>query len=130
MDENDPEGARKCYMCDTLFMCLVYVLDYGMLNGGGIGDVLYSSYRLVLLLEVFYTLLVVQAGKDFLVRIIYDVSFWAILSITVINLIFGVIIDTFGDLRAERQAAEERLNNTCFICALEREKYAHCTHLC
>lgn len=56
-------------------------------------------------------------------RVVYDVSFWAILTLTVINLVFGVIVDTFGDLRAERQAAEERLNNTCFICSLERERY-------
>ena len=32
------------------------------------------------------------------------------------NLIFGVIIDTFADLRAEKNAKEERLRNSCFIC--------------
>lgn len=66
--------------------------------------------------------LIVQSGEEFIMRVVYDVSFWAILTLTVVNLVFGVIIDTFGDLRAERQAEEERLNNSCFICALEREK--------
>jgi len=31
-------------------------------------------------------------------------------------LIFGVIIDTFADLRSEKQQKEEILKNTCFIC--------------
>ena len=44
-----------------------------------------------------------QNGEEFAMRVVYDVSFWAILTLTVINLIFGVIIDTFGDLRAERR---------------------------
>ena len=36
--------------------------------------------------------------------------------IIVLNLIFGVIIDTFADLRSEKQKKEEILKNTCFIC--------------
>ena len=46
---------------------------------------------------------VLQKDKEFAMRVVYDVSFWAILTLTVINLVFGVIVDTFGDLRAERQ---------------------------
>lgn len=36
--------------------------------------------------------------------------------IIVLNLIFGVIIDTFADLRSEKQQKELILKNTCFIC--------------
>lgn len=36
--------------------------------------------------------------------------------IIVLNLIFGVIIDTFADLRSEKQKKEEILKTTCFIC--------------
>lgn len=36
--------------------------------------------------------------------------------IIVLNLIFGVIIDTFADLRSEKQKKEEVLKTTCFIC--------------
>jgi len=39
-----------------------------------------------------------------------------IVIIIVLNLIFGVIIDTFADLRSEKQKKEEILKTTCFIC--------------
>lgn len=52
----------------------------------------------------------------------YDLLFFIVLIIIVLNLIFGVIIDTFGDLRTEKNEKEDILKNTCFICGLERGK--------
>merc|ERR1712142_1119206 len=43
--------------------------------------------------------------------------------ILVLNLIFGVIVDTFADLRPERQAKEETIKNSCFICGLNRKVF-------
>lgn len=42
--------------------------------------------------------------------------FFFMVIIIVLNLIFGVIIDTFADLRSEKQKKEEILKTTCFIC--------------
>ena len=42
--------------------------------------------------------------------------FFFIVIIIVLNLIFGVIIDTFADLRSEKQNKEEVIKNSCFIC--------------
>ena len=39
------------------------------------------------------------------------------------SLVFGVIIDTFADLRSEKQQKEETLKNSCFICGLERKAF-------
>lgn len=55
----------------------------------------------------------------------YDLSFFVVLIIIVLNLIFGVIIDTFGDLRTEKNEKEDILKNTCFICGLERGRYVY-----
>ena len=49
-------------------------------------------------------------------RVVYDLLFFFIVIIIVLNLIFGVIIDTFADLRSEKQQKELILKNTCFIC--------------
>ena len=49
-------------------------------------------------------------------RVIYDMVFFFIVIIIVLNLIFGVIIDTFADLRSEKQNKEEVIKNSCFIC--------------
>lgn len=50
---------------------------------------------------------------------IYDLLFFFMVIIIVLNLIFGVIIDTFADLRSEKQKKEEILKTTCFICGEE-----------
>ncbi|XP_072419628.1 inositol 1,4,5-trisphosphate-gated calcium channel ITPR3 isoform X1 [Chiloscyllium punctatum] len=102
-EENDKERA-----CDTLLMCIVTVLNHGLRNGGGVGDILR------------------QPSKDealFPARVVFDLLFFFIVIIIVLNLIFGVIIDTFADLRSEKQKKEEILKSTCFICGLERDKF-------
>lgn len=57
-------------------------------------------------------------------RVVYDLLFFFIVIIIVLNLIFGVIIDTFADLRSEKQKKEEILKTTCFICG---EAPSRCT---
>ncbi|KAG5830491.1 hypothetical protein ANANG_G00311190 [Anguilla anguilla] len=94
-------------VCETLLMCIVTVLNQGLRNGG-VGDVLRKP------------------SKDeplFAARVVYDLLFFFIVIIIVLNLIFGVIIDTFADLRSEKQRKEEILRTTCFICGLERDKF-------
>uniref|UniRef100_A0A8C4NXU7 Inositol 1,4,5-trisphosphate receptor n=1 Tax=Dicentrarchus labrax TaxID=13489 RepID=A0A8C4NXU7_DICLA len=94
--------------CDTLLMCIVTVLNHGLRNGGGVGDVLRKPSKNETL---------------FPARVVYDLLFYFIVIIIVLNLIFGVIIDTFADLRSEKQKKEEILKTTCFICGLERDKF-------
>ncbi|KAK6303912.1 hypothetical protein J4Q44_G00263660 [Coregonus suidteri] len=102
-EENNSERA-----CDTLLMCIVTVLNHGLRNGGGVGDVLRRPSK---------------NEPLFPARVIYDLLFYFIVIIIVLNLIFGVIIDTFADLRSEKQKKEEILKTTCFICGLERDKF-------
>lgn len=59
----------------------------------------------------------------FVARVIYDLLFFFVVIIIVLNLIFGVIIDTFADLRSEKQQKELILRNTCFICGLNRSAF-------
>ncbi|XP_044869845.1 inositol 1,4,5-trisphosphate receptor type 3 isoform X4 [Mauremys mutica] len=104
----DDEEDNSERACDTLLMCIVTVLNHGLRNGGGVGDILRKP------------------SKDeslFPARVIYDLLFFFIVIIIVLNLIFGVIIDTFADLRSEKQKKEEILKTTCFICGLERDKF-------
>ena len=54
---------------------------------------------------------------------LYDLLFYFGIIIIVLNLIFGVIIDTFADLRNEKQKKDDIIRNTCFICGLERRSF-------
>lgn len=101
IDTNEPEGKERS--CDTLLMCIVTAVNQGVRNGGGLGDVLrYPSSK-----EPLYA-----------ARVVYDLLYFFVVIIIVLNLIFGVIIDTFADLRSEKTTKEEILKNTCFICGM------------
>ncbi|GBP96704.1 Inositol 1,4,5-trisphosphate receptor [Eumeta japonica] len=101
-------GDLRERSCDSLVMCIVTTLNQGLRNGGGIGDVLRAPASFEPL---------------FVARVIYDLLFYFVVIIIVLNLIFGVIIDTFADLRSEKQQKELILKNTCFICGLNRSAF-------
>ncbi|XP_074645592.1 inositol 1,4,5-trisphosphate receptor-like [Tubulanus polymorphus] len=107
VEEKQDEDEKERH-CDSLVMCIVTTLNEGLRNGGGIGDVLRKPS---------------SREPLFIFRIVYDLLFFFIVIIIVLNLIFGVIIDTFADLRSEKQNKEEILKNTCFICGLDRSSF-------
>nr|XP_027212094.1 inositol 1,4,5-trisphosphate receptor-like [Penaeus vannamei] len=101
-------GDKKENACSSLLMCIVTTLNHGLRSGGGIGDILQPH----------------STNENYFVpRVIYDLLFFFIVIIIVLNLIFGVIIDTFADLRSEKQNSEEILKNSCFICGLKRASF-------
>jgi preprotein translocase subunit SecG len=117
MIANCTGGGAKCYevseavkenSCENLIMCIITTLNQGLRSGGGIGDVLRPP-----------------SVKDryFMGRVMYDLLFFFLVIIIILNLIFGVIIDTFADLRSEKQNKEDILKNKCFICGLERAAF-------
>ncbi|GAA48211.1 inositol 1 4 5-triphosphate receptor type 1 [Clonorchis sinensis] len=91
--------------CDSLRMCILTTLHEGIRNGGGIGDVLRRPS--------------IQENH-FLTRTIYDLSFFVIVIIIILNVVFGVIVDTFAALRQEKQDREELARNNCCVCGLQR----------
>uniref|UniRef100_A0A8C3M2W3 Inositol 1,4,5-trisphosphate receptor n=1 Tax=Geospiza parvula TaxID=87175 RepID=A0A8C3M2W3_GEOPR len=93
------EEENKEHTCETLLMCIVTVLSHGLGAAVRVSEPLFAA------------------------RVIYDLLFFFMVIIIVLNLIFGVIIDTFADLRSEKQKKEEILKTTCFICGLERDKF-------
>ncbi|XP_064473340.1 inositol 1,4,5-trisphosphate receptor type 1-like isoform X1 [Ornithodoros turicata] len=107
-EEDDGDDTVKERACDSLIMCIITSMNHGLRNGGGIGDVL----RPPSVKEPLY-----------FARVVYDLLFFFVVIIIVLNLIFGVIIDTFADLRSEKQQKEETLRNTCFICGLDRAAF-------
>ena len=73
--------------CDSLLLCIVTSMNQGLRNGGGIGDILKERSA---------------ADPLFAARVVFDLLFFFVLIVIVLNLIFGVIIDTFADLREEK----------------------------
>jgi len=98
-------------LCQDAYSCLLASLNYGLRSGGGIADAIqkfkYDEENKV----------------QYLINTLFDLSFFIIIVTLLLNLIFGMIIDAFGDLRDEKSSNEEDMENVCFICGLQRSEY-------
>ena len=103
-------------LCETAFACFMNTLNLGLRSGGGIGDAIgpqpYNGGSVGL----------------FVGRIIFDISFFIIMIILLLNLIFGMIIDAFGELRDQKSSDLDDQQNVCFICGIERSEFERHTN--
>jgi hypothetical protein len=54
-------------------------------------------------------------------KFLFDISYNLFIVVIMVAIITGIIIDTFADLRTERNAIEDDIMNKCFICSMNRE---------
>ncbi|EQC33543.1 hypothetical protein SDRG_09050 [Saprolegnia diclina VS20] len=91
--------------CETVWECFLTTLDQGFKNNGGLGAYLPSHRR----------------GSDSLgyIRFFYDLAYNIVLIIVLINLTFGVIIDTFASLRTSHKEQLDENRDRCFVCSID-----------
>lgn len=56
-------------------------------------------------------------------RFLYDVSYYVIISVVMINMIAGIIIDSFGELRDVYNRAQEDKATRCFVCGVNAAEF-------
>ncbi|XP_065834186.1 inositol 1,4,5-trisphosphate receptor type 3-like isoform X2 [Oscarella lobularis] len=87
--------------CENLGQCFVTSLKFGLLSGGGLGEALapktYSFF---------------EPG----LRIFFDLSYFIVITIIALNIVFGIIVDTFSELRDDKWKAQNDMASVCFIC--------------
>jgi len=97
-------------LCPDSFSCFLVNFNYGLRAGGGIADnIQRASYD-------------ADARWYYFGRTIYDLSFFILCIILLLNLIFGMIIDSFGELRDEKNKNDDDRKNTCFVCGMDRSE--------
>ena len=99
------EGAH----CSTMYQCFFTSIRLGLLAGGGLGDALpYNG-------EFTYF----ELG----VRPIFDVTFFILVTIIGLNVVFGIIVDSFSELRDEKFRIESQMTGECFICGIKSAEF-------
>ncbi|CUG89031.1 transmembrane protein, putative [Bodo saltans] len=94
--------------CQTLGRCFMFILTNGLRQGGGVGDLMdKASWDSPMLFH----------------RMGYDFAFYALVNVVFLNILFGIIIDTFAELRDDKRRKEEDMNTCCFICGLDAEVF-------
>ena len=95
--------------CSSPLQCLLYILSYGTRARGGINEELpIMSYK--------------NNISFFLQRFFYDLLFFIFVIMIMGNISFGIIINTFNDLREKKWYCENDKKNICFICQLSRDE--------
>jgi len=98
-------------LCADAYACFLNNLNLGLKAGGGIGEMIQ---------QLVYD---PNTKGDFFLNTLFDLSFFILIIILMLNLIFGMIIDAFGELRDEKNENDDDKQNSCFICGLERSEY-------
>ena len=98
------EDEYKMY-CDDLLQCVLSTVQAGLRIPGGIGAAL---------TQPSYT------DASFGPRWVFDLIFFFVINIVLINVFFGLIIDAFADMRALRAEKSEESDRRCFICGITK----------
>lgn len=106
---NENQSADEC---SSLVLCLATFLHGGFLSGGGIADHIRGDLGHELILS---------DSRSLSTRIAYDIAFFVVIIVLLMNIIFGIIIDTFGQLREESSEKNELMASFCFICGLSKD---------
>ena len=103
------DGGTEENVCDNIFHCLIFHFDVGVRSGGGIGD----SLPLTSIKNLY----------DFSLRYVGDFSFYIIVTLLILNMINGIIITTFSQIREENDKRTEELEDKCYICGKTKVEF-------
>ena len=87
---------------DSMFDSVLLAFTFGIRATEGLGQVMFDS-----------------TGN----RIILDVVIYFVIVVILRNIFFGIIINSFGELRNVKQEREEHVSNRCFICGIDRHEF-------
>jgi hypothetical protein len=56
-------------------------------------------------------------------RIAFDLLFYIIIGVLLSNIVTGIILDTFGEMRSAAAERASMMANTCFITGIHRQRF-------
>ena len=96
--------------CQDLLECTVNIFNHAVRSGGGIGDLLeaksYSDNKMI-----------------YFMRFVSDFIFYIVIDLLVLNMMNGLIVTTFSQMREDSNQKEEDQKNRCFICNINRIEF-------
>jgi inositol 1,4,5-triphosphate receptor type 1 len=90
--------------CTNMLECFLTSVKLGLLSGGGLGEAIPPHLH-------EYTGIWWVVG-----RFTFDLSFFILVTLIGLNVVFGIIVDTFSELRDEKYQIQEAMDTECFIC--------------
>ena len=96
-------------MCKSLLYCFLTMINNGMRWHCGVGKITRSeSYILH-----FW---------PFIHRFFFDLIFFWLIEVIMLKILYGIILDSFSELRKAHNLIEKDMTNNCFICNLDKDE--------
>jgi hypothetical protein len=102
--EQSSDGTKS--YCNSYFFCFMNSLNLGLWKGGGLSDAM--SYNTL------------SGDPNFYKRLIFDLLFFILVTLVLLGIFLGIIVDAFGDLRDDINKWNYDLRNICFTCGLSK----------
>lgn len=99
---------RTMQLTDSWISSATFMFDYGNQAGGGIGE---------------YMLQLPSDHKYFFAKIVVSIVFFLLVKLIFTNIMLGIIVDTFMELRENQAGHRDKVANECFICGLNRTEF-------
>ena len=106
-DTNDREKPEN--MCYSLLYCFLTLINNGLRWYPGVGKVLRTDSPFLHLGEYIH-------------NYIYHFSFYLIIRAMMLKIVFGIILDSFNELRKKKANIEKDRKYKCFICNIEKDE--------
>ncbi|XP_064638655.1 inositol 1,4,5-trisphosphate receptor type 3-like isoform X2 [Lineus longissimus] len=109
--------ANTGHFCTTMYECFVTVIHRGLIDG------IYSftNTKLEELMAPPYG----RAFSYYAIKTIFDITFFILVTTIGLNIIFGIIVDTFSELRDSKWNIDNDMKSTCFICSRGSYDFEH-----
>lgn len=92
--------------CESYLQCFLHLITNGVRGGAGLGFPIKS----------------IQV-KSYYYEFIFEWIFYFSIMLIMLNVINGIIVDTFQALREQNNLKEDIRENVCYICSLNRSKF-------
>lgn len=102
-DENTNE---KINVCENIFSCFTYFIHNGIRGGLGF-NFTNKSYN----------------DQGYLIEMILEWLFYFSILLVMLNIINGIIVDTFEEMRVKEAEKYEFKRNCCYICSLNKSEF-------
>jgi hypothetical protein len=111
--------------CDTLLDCTLTLFHTELLSDGSMAGKYSESWEendanpYGLLFNGWDRNTAVNG--QYLTVFVFEISFYVIVLIVLLNMVFGIIIDRFAELRDIKRDNDRQMRNTCFVCGIAKD---------
>jgi hypothetical protein len=91
-----------------MLQCFYRIFHLGLSEAGNMNAFLATAY---------------PGDGGYPMRVMYDSVFFVWVGIVLVNIITGLMVDTFSSIREEKQSRAETLDSVCFVCGTLRQTY-------